>query len=217
MESNAVSSKNEITHICPSISRLPDKVIELIYWKRPVESAIVMATTFTLLFSLGYLSFISVVAYVNLTVLCCTGAARVYYDLISSKRDESATPPFSGWFIKDKDALRQRVRDFVDSNFDRYETYFQQIKHYLLIENYVDSLKFALCMYLLSILGGFFNLITVVLIVFTLLFTIPRIYDIYHVQIDKLVEKPKQQLRNLSEKARKQFEKISFLKKQKAA
>ena len=74
-------------------------VITLIYWKRPVESAIVMATGFTLLFSLGCLSFISVFAYVCLAILCCTGAARVYYDVVTSKRDENATPPFRYAFI----------------------------------------------------------------------------------------------------------------------
>ncbi|VUZ47356.1 unnamed protein product [Hymenolepis diminuta] len=215
MESGSVLSKNETNFICPAVSRLPPKVIDLIYWKRPIETAIIMSTTFTLLFSLGYLSLISVIAYINLAILCCTGAARVYYDLISSKRDEKASPPFSDWFTKDKEALRKRVLDFVDVKFDCAESNLQQVKHYLLIENYVDSLKFALCMYLLSIIGGFFNLITILIIVFAVMFTVPRIYDLYHVQIDKLVEKPKQQLSDLWAKAKTQLEKIPYFKKQK--
>nr|CDS25706.1 reticulon 4 [Hymenolepis microstoma] len=215
MESSAVPSKSEISFICPAIARLPPKVIDLIYWKRPIETAIIMSTTFTLLFSLGYLSLISVIAYINLAVLCCTGAARVYYDLITSKRDENASPPFSDWFNKDKESLRKRVLNFVDSKFDCAESNFQQIKHYLLIENYVDSLKFALCMYLLSIIGGFFNLITLLIIVFTVMFTVPRIYDLYHVQIDKLAEKPKQQLYDLLAKVKAQLERIPYFKKQK--
>ncbi|VDM25346.1 unnamed protein product [Hydatigera taeniaeformis] len=179
-------------------------VISLIYWKKPVESAIVMATGFTLLFSVGCLSLISVFAYICLAILCCTGAARVYYDLITSKRDETASPPFSDWLIKDKEALRQRVHDYVNDRFDKTESAIQDLRHYLLIENYVDSLKasslllsFALLVYLLSILGGFFNLITLVLIGFTLIFTVPKIYDLYHVQIDKFTEKPKQELRKI--------------------
>ncbi|TRO68997.1 reticulon family protein, partial [Glycocaulis profundi] len=119
---------------------------------------------FTLLFSIGCLSLISVFAYICLAILCCTGAARVYYDLITSKRDETASPPFSDWFIKDKEALRQRVQDYVNDRFDKTESTIQELKHYLFIENYIDSLKFGLFMYLLSILGGFFNLVTLVLI-----------------------------------------------------
>lgn len=172
-------------------------VISLIYWKKPVESAIVMATGFTLLFSIGCLSLISVFAYICLAILCCTGAARVYYDLITSKRDETASPPFrlvvfsylkscillkcraayclygscfgtlcarcplmkmilflvlyllahfvricfSDWFIKDKEALRQRVQDYVNDRFDKTESTIQELRHYLFIENYIDSLK----------------------------------------------------------------------------
>nr|CDS22867.1 reticulon 4 [Echinococcus granulosus] len=204
-----------LVYICPAIERLSPRVISLIYWKKPVESAIVMATGFTLLFSIGCLSLISVFAYVCLAILCCTGAARVYYDLITSKRDETASPPFSDWFIKDKEALRQRVHDYVNEKFDKTESTFQDLRHYLLIENYIDSLKFALLMYLLSILGGFFNLITLVLLAFTLIFTIPMIYDLYHVQIDKFTEKPKREWRKIWSKAKAQFEKIPYLKKEK--
>ncbi|CDS39352.1 reticulon 4 [Echinococcus multilocularis] len=215
MASDTVAPKNDIVYICPAIERLSPRVISLIYWKKPVESAIVMATGFTLLFSIGCLSLISVFAYVCLAILCCTGAARVYYDLITSKRDETASPPFSDWFIKDKEALRQRVHDYVNEKFDKTESAFQDLRHYLLIENYIDSMKFALLMYLLSILGGFFNLITLVLLAFTLIFTIPMIYDLYHVQIDKFTEKPKREWRKIWSKAKAQFEKIPYLKKEK--
>ncbi|KAL5107347.1 Reticulon-4 [Taenia crassiceps] len=215
MASNAVAPKNDIAYICPAIERLSPRVISLIYWKKPIESAIVMATGFTLLFSIGCLSLISVFAYICLAILCCTGAARVYYDLITSKRDETASPPFSDWFIKDREALRQRVQDYVNDRFDQTESTIQELRHYLFIENYIDSLKFALFMYLLSILGGFFNLITLVLIGFTIIFTVPKIYDLYHVQIDKFTEKPKQEMRKIWSKAKEQFEKIPYLKKQK--
>ncbi|MTV29217.1 reticulon family protein, partial [Nitriliruptoraceae bacterium ZYF776] len=95
--------------------------------------------------------------------------------------------PFSDWFIKDKEALRQRVQDYVNDRFDKTESTIQELKHYLFIENYIDSLKFGLFMYLLSILGGFFNLVTLVLIGFTLIFTVPKIYDLYHPNIRETV------------------------------
>uniref|UniRef100_A0A5K3EVU8 Reticulon-like protein n=2 Tax=Mesocestoides corti TaxID=53468 RepID=A0A5K3EVU8_MESCO len=215
MNSVPAVPKDDIKFICSGMEKLPPKVVSLIYWKNPIESAIVMSTGFTLLFSIGYLSLISVFAYVCLTILCCTGAARVYYDLITSKKDDSAKPPFSDWFTKDPNVLRSRAHELVNEGIDKCENTIQRMRHYLLIENYIDSLKFALCMYLLSILGGFFNLITVVLIAFALLFSVPKLYDLYHVQIDKAMEKPKKAFNNVWSKLQKYSEKVPFLHKQK--
>ncbi|EUB60463.1 Reticulon-4 [Echinococcus granulosus] len=214
MASDTVAPKNDIVYICPAIERLSPRVISLIYWKKPVESAIVMATGFTLLFSIGCLSLISVFAYVCLAILCCTGAARVYYDLITSKRDETASPPFSDWFIKDKEALRQRVHDYVNEKFDKTESTFQDLRHYLLIENYIDSLKAIRSTHVSPVNSGWL-----------LQFDHPRSSRLYAdlhdpddlrlVQIDKFTEKPKREWRKIWSKAKAQFEKIPYLKKEK--
>lgn len=74
---------------------LPFIVQSLIYWDNPIETAIVLIAGFTALLSLGCLSFISFAAYLCLAVLCCTAAARVYYDFVKSKRDDCDLAPFA--------------------------------------------------------------------------------------------------------------------------
>ena len=49
------------------------------------------------------------------------------------------------------------------------------MRHVYLIENVFDSLKFGLSLWLLTYVGSFFNILTIVILAWTGLFTIPKV------------------------------------------
>jgi len=189
---------------------------DLVYWRSPIKSAIVMVAGLTVLLSLGCLSMISVFAYLCLAILCCTGAWRIYFDLVKSKKEGSPSAPFGECLSKEFVVPRERVSECVNKSLDQSSDCINYLKHALLIENYLDSLKFALYMYLLSIVGGFFNLITIVLICFVALFSLPKVYELYHTQIDHNYGLVRKHVVNVWSKVEAQMEKIPLLRKQKA-
>ncbi len=115
----------------------------LVYWRSPIKSAIVMVAGLTVLISLGCLSMISVFAYLCLGVLCCTGAWRVYYDVVKSKKaGEVASPsPFGDYASKEFVIPRDKVTQYVDYALDQTSDGIMYLKYVLLIESYLESLK----------------------------------------------------------------------------
>ncbi|GAA55085.1 reticulon/nogo [Clonorchis sinensis] len=67
----------------------------LIQWRDPLKTGILTVVVLTLLVSLSCLSFISVLAYAGLALLCCTFAARLYHFILPSTPktvDKPGTP-----------------------------------------------------------------------------------------------------------------------------
>lgn len=177
-----------------------------------------MVAGLTILLSLGCLSMISVFAYFCLAILCCTAAWRVYYDLVGSRKpDASLAPPkpFNDWLSSDVVVPRDRVNEYVNNALDYSSDFLNYFKHALLVENYLDSLKFGLEMYMLSILGGFFNLITLVTIAFVLLFTLSKPYLMYQSKVDKALNTAQARLDEISSKVKALLEKVPGLRKAK--
>nr|VZI49726.1 unnamed protein product [Spirometra erinaceieuropaei] len=200
------------------LDKLPPHVKPLVYWENPIKSAIVMVAGLTILLSVGCLSMVSVFAYFCLAILCCTAAWRVYYDLVGSKKtDPSSVPPkpFNDFLSGDVVVPRERVDHYVKLALDHSSDLANYFRHALLVENYLDSLKFGLYMYMLSILGGFFNLITLVTIAFVLLFILPKPYKVYQSQIDGAINAARKRCDDFSSKVKTLLEKVPGLRKAK--
>jgi len=62
------------------------------------------------------------------------------------------------------------------------------LRHYFLVVDVIDSLKFGLALYLMTYIGDALNLLTLVTIGVVLLFSLPKIYEANKQQIDASVE-----------------------------
>lgn len=175
----------------------------LIQWKDPFKSGVVMVVVLTGLISLSYLSFISVVAYTGLAVLCCSMGARLYRTILApaAKPDnEPSASSTSDWSVKDFQLPRDKVSDQVVSIASQLEPYLVRLQHCILIKDYVDTAKFLLVLYVLAVLGSWFNLLTLVTVAFVFLFTGPRFYRMYQSQCDALYEKVQKQVKVIGAK-----------------
>jgi hypothetical protein len=61
------------------------------------------------------------------------------------------------------------------------------LKQLFLVADMIDSLKFGLVLWTLTYVGGWFNGLTLVIIALLTIFTLPKVYEVYKVQIDQSV------------------------------
>ncbi|CAH8592721.1 unnamed protein product [Dicrocoelium dendriticum] len=172
-----------------------------------------MVVVLTGLISLSCLSLVSVVSYAGLALLCCTTAARLYAMLLCPKNSGKTSKSCANdyvyeWLTADVKLPTDRITDRVTSVSSEVERYLIRLQRLLLLKNYADALKFLLLLYLLHVLGDWFNLLTVVTIGFVLLFTLPRVYYLNQKQFDSCYSALTQRASALRKKMQPVLEKI---------
>merc|ERR1712111_179712 len=75
-----------------------------------------------------------------------------------------------------------------------------ELRRLFLVENMLDSIKFGLSLWVLTYIGSWFNAMTLVLMSWVGLFTIPKVYLNNKAQIDPVLDKVKAQLSEISGK-----------------
>ncbi|KAF2978553.1 hypothetical protein EK904_005917, partial [Melospiza melodia maxima] len=61
----------------------------------------------------------------------------------------------------------------------------KELRRLFLVQDLVDSLKFAVLMWLLTYVGALFNGLTLLIMAVVSMFTLPVVYDKYQAQIDQ--------------------------------
>merc|ERR1712083_827393 len=69
-----------------------------------------------------------------------------------------------------------------------------KLQHLILWRNVIDSVKFCLCLYTVSLVGSMFNLLTLVIFLWLAAFTLPKLYLDNQALIDKHLTRMKFQL-----------------------
>merc|ERR1719288_38346 len=75
-----------------------------------------------------------------------------------------------------------------------------ELKRLFLVENMLDSVKFGLSLWVLTYIGSWFNAMTLILLSWVGLFSIPKVYLNNKTQIDPVLDKVKAQLNEISGK-----------------
>merc|ERR1711950_37000 len=75
-----------------------------------------------------------------------------------------------------------------------------ELRRLFLVESMADSVKFGLSLWVLTYIGSWFNAMTLVLMSWVGLFTIPKVYINNKTQIDPVLDKIKAQLNEISGK-----------------
>jgi len=174
------------------LRQVPPSVMDLIYWRCPLRSGAALGISLSLLISFAYFSVISVLANAALIVLVVSFAYVGFKKTVAAIQKTNEGHPF-------KDLLATPAKELVPGAGDcltrvakeimvRAVACAMHLRHYFLVGDIVDSLKFGLGLYLMTYLGDALNLLTLVTIGVVLLFSLPKIYEVNKKQIDAGVE-----------------------------
>lgn len=163
-------------------------MLDLIYWKCPKKSGIVLTVLLSILLALSCCSILSVTAYLSLAALTVTFTYRTYRSIMAAVQKTNESHPFQTYLEADLTLPPERVHALADSLMSHAVCSLNSLRRLFLIENVVDSVKFGLCLWVLTYIGAWFNAMTLLLIGVICLFSFPKVYELNKEQIDKNLE-----------------------------
>ncbi|XP_041092429.1 reticulon-2-like isoform X2 [Polyodon spathula] len=175
-------------------------VSELIYWKDSKRTGAVFTGLVVALLSLSQFSIISVISNLAFLLMCVTLGMRLYTKVLQVLNKSDGASPFQKFLDMDISLSQKQAQSYVDRVISMGNSAAIELRRLALIEDFIDSLKFAVLMYMLTYIGAVFNALTLLIIAVICAFSLPLLYRQHQVQIDKYVELVRAQLSDIRAK-----------------
>ncbi|XP_068907277.1 reticulon-1 isoform X1 [Tenebrio molitor] len=182
--------------------RLNPKVESLIYWRDPKKSGPVFGGILLVLLALTYFSLISVVAYLSLLGLTGTISFRIYKNIVQAVQKTGDGHPFKEFLELDVSLPQNKVKEVSEVAVAHINAAVVELRRLFLVEDLVDSIKFGVLLWTLTYLGAWFNGMTLIIIAWVALFTLPKVYEANKTQIDANLEIVRTKLAEITSKVK---------------
>lgn len=172
----------------------------MIYWKNPRDTGILFGSVLVVLLAVKYVSLIAVVANLALALITSTMAFRIYKSVLSAVNKSQDGHPFKQYLDYDVTLPIDKVQQLVDCGVSKANKLLARLKSILLIEDLVDSLKFAVATYALTYVGKWLNGMTIIVVAWVVIFTAPRLYRDNKIKIDEALKPIKEKIDEVTSK-----------------
>ncbi|XP_051945628.1 reticulon-4b isoform X3 [Xyrauchen texanus] len=176
------------------------KVLELVRWRDVRSSAVVFGSCLVLLLSLSVFSIISVLSYLSLALLSITTSFRIYKGVLQAIQKSEEGHPFKQYLEQDVSLSNDLVQKYSDVTLSRINSVMKELRRLFLVEDLVDSLKFALLLWIITYVGALFNGLTLLILGLLGAFSCPIIYEKHQTQIDHYLSMVKNLLKDVLRK-----------------
>ncbi|KAM6917493.1 reticulon-1a isoform 3-T3 [Lycodopsis pacificus] len=163
------------------------KAIDLLYWRNVKQSGAVFSSVLLLLFSLTQFSVVSVGAYLALAALSATISFRIYKSVLQAVQKTDEGHPFKAYLEIEIALSQDQISKYADKILLYSNTCMKELRRLFLVQDLVDSLKFAVLMWLLTYVGALFNGLTLLILAVVSMFSMPVVYEKHQAQIDQYV------------------------------
>ncbi|XP_043911094.1 reticulon-4 [Protopterus annectens] len=161
-----------------------DKVVDLLYWRDIKKTGLVFGASLLLLLSLTIFSIVTVTSYIALALLSMTISFRIYKGVLQAIQKSDDGHPFKAWLEPDITLSQDLVHSYSNTVLNYVNCTVKELRRLFLVDDLVDSLKFAVVMWLLTYVGALFNGLTLLILALVYLFSVPVIYERHQAQID---------------------------------
>ncbi|KPP73981.1 reticulon-1-like [Scleropages formosus] len=117
-----------------------------------------------LLFSLTQFSVVSVGAYLALAALSATISFRVYKSVLQAVQKTDEGHPFKTYLEMEISLSQEQIQKYADMAQQYLNCTLKELRRLFLVQDLVDSLKFAVLMWLLTYVGALFNGLTLLIL-----------------------------------------------------
>lgn len=162
-----------------------EKAMELLYWRDLKQTGLMFGGVLLLLFSLTQFSVVSVVAYLALAALSATISFRVYKSVLQAVQKTDEGHPFKSYLEVEISLSHDQMHRYAENAQHYINSTMRELRRLFLVQDLVDSLKFAVLMWLLTYVGALFNGLTLLIMVVVSMFSMPVVYEKYQAQIDQ--------------------------------
>lgn len=157
---------------------------ELVMWRDIKKSAVAFTAGLVILSALSCFSLITVFAYTSLAVIIMVGSFVFGRQLLFTFQHRIEPHPFKSQLDRNVVLNPEAVHRSLDAVLKPLNHALVRVRNLYLADSLAETLKWALYMYLLTYVGRWFNLLTLVIILWVAAFVIPPIRWIFRTQID---------------------------------
>lgn len=184
-----------------SLDTAKEKARLLVHWENPVTSSVVLSSVLATLVSVCYFSLIAVLAYISLAVLTAILGVKIYsYGMVFMKKAEPGTDPLAALTNLDVNIPPEKVAEVTGFLVDIVNPAVMELRRLFLLENWFDTIKFVLCLWGLTYIGSWFNMMTLLILSWVGLFTLPLVYKNNQAAVDEVVNTVNSQMNDIKEK-----------------
>ncbi|XP_056147603.1 reticulon-4-like isoform X2 [Lampris incognitus] len=162
----------------------PAPLVDLLYWRDVKATGVVFGAALLLLLSLTVCSIVSVCSYVALVLLSVTISFRIYKGILQAIQKSDEGHPFKLYLDQEVGLSEEMAHKYSDMVLDKVNKTTRELRRLFLVEDLVDSIKFAVLMWILTYVGALFNGLTLLILGLVGVFSCPIIYEKHQVQID---------------------------------
>jgi hypothetical protein len=189
---------------------LKDKkpILDIIYWRDPKKSGIVLGAIFVILFLVAKFSFILIGTYSALLILICTLGFRIFKLAEAKFKKTEDKNPFQPMLEKELDVPQEKIHAQVDVLVENVRNIALQLRRLFFVESVVDSVKFFFLLYSLTYIGSWFSGFALIILFVIGVFTVPKVYEMNKEPIDNYLHLAKENVDKLHQTV---GEKVPFL------
>lgn len=177
-------------------------VESLIYWRSAARSGAALGAGLALLVALACCSVVSVLAYSSLLALSVAVAFRIYKNVLQAVQKTNEGHPFKWLLEKDISVPAERAQSLAAAATAHLNAALAELRRLFLVEDLVDSLKFGVLLWCLTYVGACFNGITLIILAWIALFTLPKAYEMNKAQVDGNLELARAKINEITAKVR---------------
>ncbi|KAM9809746.1 uncharacterized protein ACBT44_012827 isoform 1-T1 [Syngnathus typhle] len=159
-------------------------VVDLVYWRDVKTTGAVFGAALLLLLSLTVCSIVSVFSYIGLALLSVTVCFRIYKGVLQAIQKSDEGHPFKQYLEREVALPEDTVHKYSDVLLEKINQTVGELRRLFLVEDLVDSIKFAVLMWILTYVGALFNGLTLVILAVIGAFSCPIIYEKHQAKID---------------------------------
>ncbi|XP_058508327.1 reticulon-3-like isoform X7 [Solea solea] len=172
-------------------------VVDLLYWRDVKATGVVFGAILLLLLSLTVCSIVSVCSYIGLALLSVTVCFRIYKGILQAIQKSDEGHPFKQYLDQEVALSEDMVHKYSDMALAKLNKAICELRHLFLVEDLVDSIKFAVLMWILTYVGALFNGLTLLILVVVGAFSCPIVYEKHQAQIDHYVALVNNQIKDV--------------------
>lgn len=160
----------------------------IVYWEDPIMSGAVFGSVLVVLLSLASYSLITVVSYTCLTLLLVVLGVKLYsYVMVMMKKAEPGSDPLAKVAALPVTVPAETISSMSPCLASAVNKTTTELRRLFLVEDMIDTIKFGLSLWLLTYIGSWFNMLTLLILAWVTLFSAPKLYVNNQSQVDEVM------------------------------
>ncbi|KAJ8356390.1 hypothetical protein SKAU_G00191840 [Synaphobranchus kaupii] len=155
------------------------QAMDMLYWRDLKQTGPVFGSLMLLLFSLTQFSVLQGLP------LSATISFRVYKSVLQAVQKTDEGHPFKSYLDVEICLSQDQMQTYAEKVQHYINSTLKELRRLFLVQDLVDSLKFAVLMWLLTYVGALFNGLTLLILAVVSMFSLPVVYEKYQTQIDQ--------------------------------